>query len=271
MFEESWVVIRGAGDLATGVIHRLVRSGFPVIATDIPSPTVIRRTVAFAEAVPEGECTVEGIMARRVDDLEEAMRVGREGIVPVLVDPGARLVERLNPFAVVDAILAKRNVGTRRGIADVVIGLGPGFTAGEDVDAVIETNRGHDLARVILEGSAEPNTGVPGNVGGKSSERVLRAPCAGVFRSLREIADPVRSGEAVAEVEGRPVVTEIDGILRGLLRDGLPVTKGFKVADVDPRCRREHCFTISDKARAIGGGVLEALLMRLSMQNRVAD
>ena len=130
MFEESWVVIRSAGDLATGVIHRLVRSGFPVIATDIPSPTVIRRTVAFAEAVPEGECTVEGITARRVDDLEEAMRVGREGIVPVLVDPGARIVERLNPFAVVDAILAKRNIGTRRGIADVVIGLGPGFTAG---------------------------------------------------------------------------------------------------------------------------------------------
>ena len=159
MFEENWVVVRGAGDLATGVIHRLVRSGFPVIATDIASPSVIRRTVAFAEAVAEGECTVEGITARRVEDMEEAVRVGREGIVPVLVDPEARIVESLNPFAVVDAILAKKNIGTRRGVADVVIGLGPGFTAGEDVDVVIETNRGHDLARVILEGTAEPNTG----------------------------------------------------------------------------------------------------------------
>lgn len=270
MFEDTLVVVKGAGDIATGVIHRLVRSGFPVIATELPSPTVIRRTVAFAEAVREGEVTVEGIAARRVEDAEEALRLAREGIVPVLVDPEAKVVRRLKPFAVVDAILAKRNLGTRRGDAEVVIGLGPGFTAGEDVDVVIETNRGHDLARILLEGSAEPNTGVPGNVGGRTAERVLRAPCAGVFRSVRRIGDSVKAGEKVAEVDGRPVAAEIEGILRGLLRDGLEVTEGFKVGDVDPRCRREHCFTISDKARAIGGGVLEALLMSLSSRRRVA-
>ena len=270
MFEDNLIVVRGAGDIATGVIHRLVRSGFPVIATETASPTVIRRTVAFAEVVSEGECTVEGITARRVDEAQEALRLSYEGIVPVVVDSEAQVVRQLKPFAFVDAILAKRNVGTRREDAEVVIGLGPGFVAGEDVDVVIETNRGHELARVILEGSATPNTGVPGNVGGHSAERVLRAPRDGVFRTVRQIADQVKAGETVAEVEGRPVVTAIDGVLRGLLRDGLKVTEGFKVGDVDPRCRREHCFTISDKARAIGGGVLEALLMHLSSRKRVA-
>lgn len=270
MFEDYLIVIRGAGDIATGVIHRLVRSGFPVIALETPSPTVIRRTVAFAEAVAEGEATVEGMTARRVDDLREALRLTRERTVPVVVDPEARLVQRLKPFAVVDAILAKRNVGTKRSDAEVVIGLGPGFVAGEDVDVVIETNRGHDLARIILDGAAEPNTGVPGNIGGHSTDRVLRAPCAGVFHPIRAIGDQVKVGDQVAEVDGRPVETSIDGILRGLLRDGLEVTEGFKVADVDPRCRREHCFTISDKARAIGGGVLEALLMHLSTRKSVA-
>ncbi|MFQ5915058.1 MAG: selenium-dependent molybdenum cofactor biosynthesis protein YqeB [Nitrospinota bacterium] len=270
MFEDAFVVVRGAGDIATGVIHRLVRSGFPVIATEIASPSVIRRTVAFAEAVLEGECAVEGMTARRADDAQQALRLCREGLVPVVVDPQARIVQELKPFALVDAILAKRNVGTRRADADVVIGLGPGFVAGEDADVVIETNRGHDLARLILEGSAEPNTGVPGNVGGHSAGRVLRAPCAGVFRAVRKIADRVKAGEAVAEVDGRPVVTAIEGVLRGLLRDGMKVEEGFKVGDVDPRCRPEHCFTISDKARAIGGGVLEALLMHLSTRKHVA-
>ncbi|MFQ5693031.1 MAG: selenium-dependent molybdenum cofactor biosynthesis protein YqeB [Nitrospinota bacterium] len=269
MFEDVLVVVRGAGDIATGVIHRLVRSGFPVIATETASPTVIRRTVAFAEAVAGGECTVEGITARRVEGDEEALRLAREGIVPVLVDPGGDVIRRLKPFAVVDAILAKRNLGTRREDAEVVIGLGPGFTAGEDVDVVVETNRGHDLARVILEGTAEPNTGVPGSVGGHAGDRVLRAPCGGEFRAVRKIGDAVRAGDRVAEVGGRPVVTAIDGVLRGLLRDGLTVTEGFKVGDVDPRCRREHCFTISDKARAVGGGVLEALLMHLTSRDQV--
>ncbi len=270
MFEDTFVVVRGAGDLATGVIHRLVRSGFPVIATDIDNPTVIRRTVAFAEAIWRGEATVEGMTARRADSPDQALQICQEGMVPIIADPEAGITERLNPFALVDAILAKKNLGTRRGMADVVIGLGPGFSAGEDVDVVIETNRGHDLARLILEGAAEPNTGVPGSVGGKTDERVLRAPGEGLFRGVRRIGDQVQAGETVAEVAGLPVVTRIDGILRGLLRDGLSVTGGFKVADVDPRCRREHCFTISDKARAIGGGVLEAILMFLTAKKGVA-
>ena len=269
MFGETLVVVRGAGDLATGVIHRLVRSGLPVIATDIGDPTVIRRTVAFAEAIPNGEAIVEGMIARRADSPDQAIQFCQEGIVPVIVDPEANITKRLNPFALVDAILAKKNLGTSRGMADVVIGLGPGFSAGGDVDVVVETNRGHDLARLIFEGTAEPNTGIPGNVGGKTDERVIRSPSEGVLRGVRRIGDRVQAGDVVAKIDEVPVVTKIDGILRGLLRNDLAVTKGFKVGDVDPRCQKEHCFTISDKARAIGGGVLEAILMFLATKKGV--
>lgn len=271
MLGETLVVVRGAGDLASGVIHRLVRSGLPVIATDIGDPTVIRRTVAFAEAIPDGEAIVEGMIARRVDSPDQALQFCQEGIVPVIVDPEANITERLNPLALVDAILAKKNLGTRRGMAGVVIGLGPGFSAGDDVDVVVETNRGHDLGRLIFEGTAEPNTGIPGNVGGKTDERVIRSPSEGVLRCVRGIGDRVQVGDVVAKIDGIPVVTKIDGILRGLLRNGLAVTKGFKVGDVDPRCQKEHCFTISDKARAIGGGVLEAILMFLATKKGVAS
>ncbi|MGI9951773.1 selenium-dependent molybdenum cofactor biosynthesis protein YqeB [Moorellaceae bacterium AZ2] len=267
MAREKLVVIKGAGDLASGVAHRLWRAGFRIIMTEIPQPTVIRRTVAFAEAVYQGSVIVEDLKGRLVRNSEEAWQVASRDEVAVLIDPQARVVEELRPPVVVDAIMAKANLGTSIHQAPVVIALGPGFQAGRDAHAVIETMRGHYLGRVIFQGEALPNTGVPGEVGGYSAERVLKAPAEGIFQGLKEIGDQVQAGEAVALVGGIPVVTAISGILRGLLHDGLWVSKGMKVGDVDPRGEREHCFTISDKARAIAGGVLEAILF---FQNRGA-
>ena len=257
------VVVKGGGDMGTGVAHRLHRTGMQVVVTETARPTVIRRAVSFASAVFEGAITVEGVTARLVADDEALQETLARGEVPVLVDPQATIVQRWRPQVVVDAILAKRNVGTRLTDAPVVVALGPGFTAGVDCHAVVETNRGHFLGRVLLEGQAQPNTGVPGAVMGYTEERVLRAPCAGVFHGEKRIGDPVQAGEAVARVDGEPVVSRISGVLRGLLHDGLPVHPGMKVGDVDPRGVREHCFTISDKSRAVAGGVLEAILYLL--------
>jgi xanthine dehydrogenase accessory factor len=256
-------VIKGGGDLATGVIHRLHRAGMQVVVTELAHPTVIRRAVAVAAAVYERQVEVEGLVARLVESDQEIRIILAVGLVPVVVDPRGEVINRLRPTVVVDAIVAKRNTGTRITDAPIVIGLGPGFTAGVDVHAVIETNRGHNLGRVILSGSAEPDTGVPGPTMGYTVERVLRAPCEGIFKGQRRIGDPVEADEAVASVAGQPVAAKISGVLRGLLADGLPVKAGMKVGDVDPRGVREHCFTISDKARAIGGGVLEAVLYLL--------
>ncbi|HRY79635.1 MAG TPA: selenium-dependent molybdenum cofactor biosynthesis protein YqeB [Spirochaetia bacterium] len=262
--EGDLVVVRGAGDLATGVILRLVRSGFRVVALESPRPTAIRRTVAFSEAVYDGSAEVEGLRARRAEGLAEVRAALAEGVVPVVVDPEAALVPALRPAVLVDAILAKRNLGTRVGQAPAVIALGPGFEAGRDADAVVETARGHDLGRVILSGSAAPNTGVPGEVGGKSAERVVRAPVAGEVIAVRSIGDPVRAGEPLLLIEtpsGRvSVPSPLDGTLRGLIRPGIEAAEGEKIADVDPRGRPEYCRTVSDKARAVAGGVLEALL-----------
>ncbi len=268
MLEDILVVIKGGGDLATGVVHRLHRAGMPVVVTELAQPTVIRRAVAVASAVYEGLVEVEGLVARLVKadgdpkgfDLKP---LGSWDWVPVVVDPRGELISRLRPTVVVDAIMAKRNTGASITDAPIVIGLGPGFTAGVDVHAVIETNRGHNLGRVILSGGAEPDSGVPGPTMGYTHERVLRAPCQGIFQGQRRIGDAVEAGEAVASVAGQPVVAKIPGVLRGLLADGLSVRAGMKVGDVDPRGVREHCFTISDKARAIGGGVLEAVLYLL--------
>jgi len=254
------VLIKGGGDLASGVAHRLHRAGFQVVITELPQPTVIRRTVAFASAVFAGQVTVEGVTARRLDDLAAVPAALAEGIIPVLVDPQAEAVGRLQPGVVVDAIMAKRNTGTRRTDAPIVVALGPGFVAGVDCHAVIETQRGHDLGRVILAGAAAPSTGEPGETAGVGGERVLRAPVAGTFRGRRRIGEPVAAGDVVAEVDGAPVVAAIAGVLRGLLHDGLAVHAGMKVGDVDPRGRPAYCFTISDKARAVAGGVLEAIL-----------
>lgn len=256
------VVIKGAGDLATGVALRLWRAGIRLVMTDLEEPSAIRRTVAFSDAVRLGETSVEGITARRAADPADALAILAQGCVPVLVDPEARCLAALKPDAVVDVILAKYNTGTAITDAPVVIGVGPGFTAGVDCHAVVETQRGHRLGRVFLEGSAAPNTGRPGNIGGYTIERLIRSHRAGVFQGVRAIGDTVEANEIVATIDGEPVRCEIAGILRGLLPDGFHVPKaGFKSGDVDPRCERENCFTASDKALAIGGGVLEALLM----------
>lgn len=254
------VVVKGGGDLASGVAWRLWNCGFRVVVTEIAEPTVIRRTVAFAAAVWDGEALVEGVRSRRVEGGAGVEAAWNERILPVLVDPQAGIIRQLSADIVIDAILAKRNTGTRISDAPLVIGLGPGFTAGVDVHAVIETMRGHTLGRVIWQGEALPNTGVPGEVGGFSELRVVRSPCDGVFDGIRTIGDFVDAGEALARVDGEPVRSRLKGVLRGLAHDGLRVHTNMKVGDVDPRARREHCFTISDKALAIAGGVLEAIL-----------
>ena len=262
------VAVKGAGDLATGVMHRLARAGFAVMAIELPNPTVVRRTVAFAEAVPLGTITVEGITAQRADSLAEIHAAIAIGRIPVVVDPEGKLLKRMALTVLVEATLLKYNSGVAIHDAPIVIALGPGYEAGVDAHAVIETNRGHNLGRVYLSGCTEPNTGIPGAIGGYTIERLLRAPCAGTLYGTRQIGDMVQAHETVALVktaEGAsvPVVTAITGILRGLVRDGLPVFEGMKVGDVDPRAAREHCFTISDKSRAIAGGVLEAILFLL--------
>lgn len=254
------ILLRGGGDLGSGVAHRLHRAGFSVVITELPQPLCVRRAVAFAEAVYAGAATVEGVTARLVADANAARATLAAGDIPVLVDPQGRALAELRPAVVVDARLAKRNLGTTLHDAPLVIGLGPGFTAGVDCHAVVETNRGHNLGRVYWQGGAEPDTGQPEPVRGYSVDRVLRAPCAGIFAGRKQIGDAVSAGDVVAEVDGAPVVAAFSGVLRGLLHDGLTVSAGLKVGDLDPRGVREHCFTISDKARSIGGGVLEAIL-----------
>lgn len=254
------VLIRGAGDIASGIALRLHRAGMQVVMTDLPAPTAIRRTVCFSQAILLGEMTVEDVTARRADSVEEAESLLRRGLIPVLADPDCACRAQLRPDALVDAILAKRNLGTKIDDAPVVVGIGPGFTAGEDCHAVIETMRGHTLGRVIYSGSAIPNTNVPGLIGGFAGERVLRAPADGAFRSVHRIGDLVKAGDVAGYVSGEPMVCTIDGVLRGLIADGIPVRKGMKSGDVDPRGNVENCYTVSDKATAVGGGVLEAIL-----------
>ena len=249
---QPWVLVRGAGDLATGVIVRLHRCGFKVMVTECANPSAIRRKAALCEAVWQGAAQVEGVTARRVADAAQAEPVAQRGEIPLLVDENAACITTLQPAAVVDAILAKRNLGTSREMAPITVGLGPGFAAGQDVDAVVETMRGHQLGRVIRQGAAIPNTGVPGVIAGYAAERVGNIIAIGAL---------VRAGQVIARVGDTPVHATIDGVLRGLIREGYPVTKGLKIADIDPRPEQAaYCDTVSDKARAIGGGVVEALL-----------
>ena len=254
------VIVRGGGDIATGTIYHLYQCGFQVLILECAQPTAIRRKVAFCEAVYDGTATVEGVCCRRISDLSECDSVWVNGELPLLIDPAGDAIPEFQPSALVDAILAKQNLGTNRSMAPLTIALGPGFTAGEDVDAVIETMRGHTLGRVIRSGPAIPNTNIPGLIGGFAGERVLRAPDDGVFHQLHEIGDLVEAGETVGEVNGKPMVCTISGVLRGILADGTPVFKGMKSGDVDPRAQVENCYTASDKAIAIGGGVLQAIL-----------
>jgi len=258
------VIIRGGGDLATGVAVRLFRAGFSVVILEIDHPTVIRLPVSFARAIYEGKVVVEEIEAVLISSWEEAEKVTKLNKVPVLIDPKGSCIKKFSPTVLVDAILAKRNLGTRKDQAPLVIGLGPGFTASEDVDVVIETKRGHNLGKVCYQGQVAPDTGVPGEVGGESKRRLLRAPAEGKIIPLHQIGNLVKAGEVIAEVGGIPLKAEISGVLRGLIYPQSWVTKGMKVGDIDPRGIREYCFTVSDKARSLGGAVLEAICANLN-------
>lgn len=254
------VLIRGAGDLASGAALRLHRANFPVVMTDLPQPTAIRRTVCFSQAIRFGKTTVEdavGVCCKTAREVKAALSVGE---IPVLPDETASCRTWLHPEVLVDGILAKRNLGTKITDAPLVIALGPGFCAGRDCHAVIETMRGHTLGRVIWDGEPIPNTNIPGLIGGFAGERVLRAPADGIFVQKLEIGASVRTGDIAGTVNGVPMLCQIDGMLRGILPDGTPVTRGMKSGDVDPRGKREYCGLVSDKALAIGGGVLEAIL-----------
>ena len=274
MNKKILIICRGGGDLATGIVHRLFRAGFPVLVLETDSPAAIRRQVSFSEAVYDGMATVEGVTAERIASADRAAvdHVLEAGRVPLLVDPEGSSIPLLKPDIVVDAIIAKKNLGTAKEMAPLVIGVGPGFTAGEDVDLVVESMRGHNLARIFTTGSALPNTGIPGNIGGFTKERVLHAEAAGYMKNIRKIGDIVEKGEEIARIYEKmtedgtfsgsyvSVEASISGIIRGLIREGYHFQKGFKIADIDPReSELANCFTISDKARNIGGSVLEAV------------
>ena len=251
-------IVRGGGDLATGIIYRLWKAGYAVLSLEIETPLVVRRTVSAASAVFDGSTVIEDMEAVRIDSLND-FSFDRSRI-SVLVDPEGESISILKPDILVDAIMAKRNLGTNKEMAPLVIGIGPGFSAPRDVDAVIETKRGHWLGRVIRNGSAIPNTGVPGLIKGYTIERLLRSPGEGYVIPVKSIGDSVIPGDVVAHVEGLPVCSQIEGIVRGLIHPSVKVKKGLKIGDIDPRGEREHCFSITDKALAIAGGVLEVIM-----------
>ena len=257
---ELTVLIRGGGEMATGIAHRLHRCHMRVVIAEIAAPTSVRRNVAFAEAVYEGAQTVEGVKAVRVASCEEGYAAWKHNQIAIFVDPDASIREILKPAVVVDAIMAKKNGAAKLTDAPVVIGVGPGFTAGIDVHAVVESNRGYHLGRVIWNGAAESDTGIPAPVDGHTASRVLRVPQTGIFKALRAIGDVIKIGEPVAEVNGESIKAEISGQIRGLLRNGIQAQQGIKAGDIDPRGERGYCNSISDKSRAIAGGVLEAVL-----------
>lgn len=263
-YTDKMILVRGGGDLATGVIHKLHQSGYQVLILECDRPSAIRRHVAFCEAVYDGTAEVEGVVCRRITENDirtQCRKSWAQGEIPLLIDTHGKHIRELEPEAVIDAILAKKNLGTSRDMAPLTVGLGPGFTAGEDVDYVIETMRGHNLGRIIKKGSALPNTGVPGLIAGIGKERVINSPAAGNMKNICQIADLVEKDQVIAMVGDTPVKATISGVIRGLIRDGYPVFEGMKIADIDPRAeQKKNCFTISDKARCIAGGVLEVLL-----------
>jgi xanthine dehydrogenase accessory factor len=275
LFQDFLVLLRGGGDLATGAAYRLHQAGFPLIILELAKPLAIRRRVALSTAIVEKQIVIDGLIGRRVATFEEATALSLTGSIPVLVSP--ELPPELDRFQsgnsalstiLVDARMAKRNIDTRLEDADLVIGLGPGFTAAVDCHAVVETKRGHHLGRVIWEGRALADSGVPGEIGGQSQKRVLRAPADGDVRWQSAIGDMAEEGQQLGLVNGAPVKAPFRGIIRGLIAPGLNVVKGMKIGDVDPRADRQACFTISDKALAIGGGVIEAILTWLNHQDR---
>ncbi len=261
MNKKNIVAIRGAGDLATGISIRLWRSGFRVILSELETPLCIRRTVAFADAVFKGSAKVENAEAILIETIDEARRIWAEDKIPVIVDPDASAILSIHPDVLIDARLMKsQRDDIHLSDAPLVIGLGPGFTAGKNVHAVIETMRGHNLGRVYWEGSAEPNTGIPGLIQGEGAKRVVKAPCAGTFKPAVQIGDMVKTGDLLANIDGNEIHSVLDGVVRGIIYPGIHVEKGLKIMDVDPRGIRAHCFTCSDKANALGGAVLEAIL-----------
>lgn len=282
------VIVRGGGDIATGSIHKLYRSGFPVIILEIDKPSTIRRKVAFSEAMYDNEAIVEGITCKKAKSLDDINLIISEGKIPIISDENCSILNHFKPLALVDAILAKKNMGTNKAMAPITIALGPGFEAGVDVDAVVETQRGHDLGRIIFEGFAAKNTGIPGVINGFGRERVIHCPSSGIIKNQCKISESVTKGQVIAIVEETkvgttsagtstkdstsvvytPVEATIDGVLRGIIKDGYPVYKGLKIADIDPRTEeKKNCFTISDKARCIGGSVLEAILYLQRLKN----
>lgn len=279
--KDKLVIIRGGGDLATGVVQALHRAGFLLLVLEVPDPSAIRRQVALSEAVYDGSATVEDMTARCCKSGRAIEKAWRDHEVPIVIDPQGRSIAELKPWAVVDAILAKKNLGTTRAMAPHTIALGPGFTAGVDVDVVIETKRGHNLGRLIYQGDAAPNTGIPGVIAGFGKERVIHSPAAGYFYGLAAIGDIVEKGQPVGVITqealpdgvkpavamGIPVPATLTGLLRGMIRSTYPVVSGFKIADIDPRKDElKNCFTISDKARCLGGAVLTALCAMMQQE-----
>lgn len=260
-WKKNLIIVRGGGDIATGTIYKLYQSRFPVLVLEIANPSCIRRTISFCEAVFDKKVEVEGVTAKRAESLEDAFAIYGQGQIPVMIDENGSMIQEVQPPVVVDAIFSKKKSWNEDNGCPCSIGVGPGFCAGKDVDAVIETQRGHNLGRVIYEGEAAPNTGIPGMIGGYAKERVIHAPATGKLHILRQIGEIVEAGDILADIEGTPVKTLISGVIRGMIREGYDVKKGLKIADVDPRVKeQENCYHISDKARCVAGGVLEAIL-----------
>ena len=268
LINNELVIVRGAGDLATGVVYSLYKANFKVIILETQHPSAIRRKVALSEAVYDGKTKVEDIEAVLVKNYEETLNIIANKDykeIPILIDPNCEILNHIKPTFLIDAIIAKKNLGTNKSMAKYTIALGPGFTAGKDCDIVIETMRGHNLGRMYLEGEAIPNTGIPGNIGGKEAERVIHASSDGIIENIKNIGDFVREKEVIAYINNDnqtiEVIAPFEGLLRGIIRDGFKVRKGLKIADIDPRkSEYDNCFTISDKARNLGGAVLTAMM-----------
>lgn len=259
-FDKNLVIIRGGGDLGTGVAYKLFNSNFNIVILEIANPITVRRKVAFSEAVYERKVTIEGVEAILVHEVHEIYNNIKHKKISVMIDEEAKIVNKLKPIALVDAIVAKKNFGTNRSLAPITIALGPGFVAGVDVDVVIETHRGENLGKIIYKGTTSANTGQPASVMGFKRERVLWAPVSGNIAVIKNIGQIVEKEEAVAEINGVEIKSKIAGFLRGMVRSGIYLREGLKVGDIDPRVDRlDLCYKLSDKACKLGESVLDAI------------
>ncbi len=267
--QDKIIIVRGGGDIASGTINRLHNMGFRVLVLEISKPNFIRRKVCYGEAVYEGEFSLEGTISKLACSLEEIYSIWEEKKIPVYIDPEMKILEKLSPDVIIDGILAKKNLGMSKELAPVTIGLGPGFEAGKNVHAVIETNRGHNLGRIIYEGKAAENTGIPGIIQGYGKERVIYASAEGILKTVHDIGDVVQKDEIIAYIGTEPVKASLTGLIRGMIRGGSFVKKGLKISDIDPReDQLENCYTISDKARTVSGGAAEAVFFLLNKNNK---